>query len=78
MAPTISEAPVDRQDVQPCVRNGPEPYVDDLLAALQTYNDEVGSADGEGRLDLTGTFGNGDVLDLLKFLRLGLVHSKTR
>ena len=49
-----------------------EQEVIDFLAALQTYNDEVGRVVGEGPLDFTGTSGKGDVWDLLKFLRLGL------
>lgn len=49
-----------------------EQDVIDFLAALQTYNDEVGRAVGEGPLDFTSTSGDGDVLDLLRFLRAGL------
>lgn len=49
-----------------------EKDVIDFLAALQTYNDEVGRAVGEGPSDFTVTSGAGDVWDLLKFLRAGL------
>lgn len=62
-ATTIANQPIGAHSEQDVI---------DFLAALQTYNDEVGRAVGEGPLDFTGTSGPGDVLDLLKFLCAGL------
>jgi AbiU2 len=43
--------------------------LDQFVADLQAFNDQVGTAVGEGPLDYAVTSGRGDVLDLLSALR---------